>query len=460
MAISVLTFALAPSAHAASARITDNALRITYAASGSERVQVLPQADGSYVVRVGDVASTRRRELHLSGTVERISVAMAGRRLATFQTQNLRVPLEVAGGDEADLVMVGDALRHVVGSRAAVEVHTGGGRDSVITNGTAGVAYTVDAGAGRDNLEGLHPDGTGLPSFTLRGGDGNDRIVGDAGADELDGGPGNDDIDGGGGADTMLGGGGSDTALFTAPQRDQPRLTVSLDGERNDGVPGQNALVGADVENVTLRSPFEGPVPGGNTLVGNDGPNRLVGAGTMRGLGGNDVLYSVGDAPNDFDGGDGDDRISARVYDPLIGQVAGADSVVCGNGDDVLLTDAGDPRPADCEHFNPGPRVIAATAKVGADGRAAVRIRCDDTVACRSVGVSLYYKNHRADVFSRREGPATLQPGESALYRDRLNRWVGRPGRFRTLTVTAVAQALAGGLDARTPRVITLIRPR
>jgi hypothetical protein len=104
--------------------------------------------------------------------------------------------------------------------------------------------------------------------------------------------------------------------------------------------------------------------------------------------------------------------------------------------------------------------VVIARAKVGPGGRAAVRIRCDDIVPCRSVGVSLFYKDHRADTYSGREGPATLRPGESAVYRDRLNRWLGRPGRFRKLTVTAVAEALVGGLDARAPRVIQLIRPR
>jgi Ca2+-binding RTX toxin-like protein len=470
--IVVLAVLVAPaSAHAASAEITDKTLHITYSASASEDVRVLPQAGGRYLVRVrrergasigagAGCAPTRPRELRCGGDVEQISVSMQGNGFTVFAAQNLGVPLAVVGGNEADLVVLGDAVRRVVGSRAPVDVQTGGGRDSIIVNGTAGVGYTLDGGSGRDNLEGIQTMNAAQASFTLRGGDGPDRIVGDAGADDLEGGPGDDELDGRGGADTLLGGAGNDTASFVAPVSGEPRLTVSLDGERNDGQPGQNALVGADVENVTLQSPYEGPVPGGNTLIGNDGPNRLIGAGTMRGLGGDDVLYSVGDAPNEFDGGDGNDRISARVYSPVFGQIAGPDEIACGSGDDVVLTDPPDAHPADCEHFNLGPRVVAATATVGPGGRAAVKIRCDDIVPCRSVGVSLFYKDHRADTYSGREGPATLQPGQSAVYRDRLNRWLGRPGRFRKLIVTAVAEALVGGLDARTPRVITLIRPR
>ena len=459
------------SAHAASAGVDDKTIHITYAASKSEEVRLLPRDDGSYLVRVRRAAGVsitpgtqcavnRPRELRCSGPVERITVAMRGRRLSTFQAQQLAVPLQVVGGDEPDLVLIGDSIRRVAGSRAPVDVRTGGGKDSIIINGTAGVDYTADGGPGRDNLEGIRATGAGLPSFTLRGGSGPDRLVGDDGADVLDGGADNDDLDGRGGADTLVGGDGTDTAFFTAPPSDQPRLTVTLDGERNDGQPGQNALVSPDVENVTLRSPYEGPVPGGNTLVGNDGPNKLVGAGTMRGLGGNDVLYAVGDAPNDFDGGDGDDRISARVFDAFLGQVAGADNIACGAGDDVLLTDAKDPRPEDCEHFDLGLRVTAPSARVDRNGRALVRVTCADIVPCSVSNITLVYKRHVASVYTRILRHRVLQPGQSATYPVQLNRWLARPGRFRRLTVSASPGGLAGGLLAGYPRVITLIRAR
>jgi hypothetical protein len=78
---------------------------------------------------------------------------------------------------------------------------------------------------------------------------------------------------------------------------------VTLDGRRNDGTAGQDALVGPDIENagIGLTTP-----PSDAVLVGNDGPNVLVGSGTVRGLGGNDTLISnnLQGAGTTLDGGD------------------------------------------------------------------------------------------------------------------------------------------------------------
>ena len=277
------------------------------------------------------------------------------------------------------------------------------------------------------------------------------------------GGAGADRLEGRGGADTVLGGSGSDTAVFAAPPPGQPRLTVTLDGQRNDGQPGENALVGSDVENVTFVSPFEGgPVPGGNTLIGNDGPNVLIGAGIVRGLGGNDVMVGASAEPNDLDGGDGNDRIGARVHDEARDYVV-ADTITCGNGDDTAFTDRRDPRPADCEHFNLGMHVAAATATVDRTGRAAVRVSCHDIIPCELGNVVLRYKQHVASVYSGRP-TITIASGDSAVRRVRLTRGWRRPGRFRTLTVmaTPVARLIGqfGEVTAGFPRVIKLIRAR
>jgi hypothetical protein len=243
-----------------------------------------------------------------------------------------------------------------------------------------------------------------------------------------------------------------------APPCGEPRLSISLDGLANDGQPGENTLVDADVENVTLLNPYDGgPVPGGNTVVGNDDPNRLIGAGTVRGLGGDDVIVSNAATANKLDGGAGDDRISARVYDEA-SQYLVADEIACGKGDDVLFRDSRDPRPADCEHFDLGLHVAAATAPVGPRGRAAVRIRCADLVPCLLGRVTIRYRGHRASVRERRQ--VTIAPGHTVTYRVLLYRWARRPGRFRTLPVTAVLDGTAGGLYAGFPRAITLIRAR
>jgi hypothetical protein len=211
------------------------------------------------------------------------------------------------------------------------------------------------------------------------------------------------------------------------------------------------------VENVTLKTPNDGgPVFGRSTVIGDDGPNVLIGAGIVRGLGGDDVISSAGAGVNDLDGGDGNDRISARVYDDFTQYVI-ADRITCGNGDDVLFTDGRDPYPADCERFNLGLHVSAATAPVGPGGQAAVRVTCADSVPCRLGALTLKYKKHLANEYTGHSGPV-IAPGHSVVYRVRLNRWLRRPGRFRTLVVTAMPEGTAGGLYAGIPRVIKLIR--
>jgi hypothetical protein len=240
-------------------------------------------------------------------------------------------------------------------------------------------------------------------------------------------------------------------------------VSVTLDGQRNDGAPGENSLVGTDVENVTFATPFDGgPVPGGNTLIGDDGPNVLVGAGTVRGLGGNDVVVGASASANDLDGGDGDDRVGARVHDEFTDYLV-ADKLACGAGEDTAFTDRLDPRPPDCERFNLGLHVAVATAKVGPGGRAAIRVTCNDIVPCDLGNVVLRYKNHVASEFSGRPR-MTIAPGHSAVRRVRLNRWLRRPGRFRTLTVTATPGASRigqpGEVTAGFPRAIKLIRAR
>ena len=76
----------------------------------------------------------------------------------------------------------------------------------------------------------------------LIGGNGDDTLTGGAGANVLEGGP---------GADTFNGSAGSDTASYERHVSTTSGVNVSLDGTRNDGLRGENDLVGTDVENVT-----------------------------------------------------------------------------------------------------------------------------------------------------------------------------------------------------------------
>ena len=218
--------------------------------------------------------------------------------------------------------------------------------------------------------------------------------MGGAGADSLDGGSGNDTLVSVGGADTLTGGAGRDTVSFSPdPNHDDGPISVTLDGQRNDGTPGQNALVGADIENATVGDTSS---PTDDVLVGNDGPNVLVGPGTVRGLGGNDVLITnnIQGAGTTLDGGDGDDRIDALSYDTASGSNATtAATVACGAGSDVVFTNAA--VPADCERANVGMHVRGARS-IGPKGVVRARIGCDDPDGCVLGRVTLKLHGHQA----------------------------------------------------------------
>jgi Ca2+-binding RTX toxin-like protein len=95
---------------------------------------------------------------------------------------------DVAGGDAAGDVLSGIAI--LLGSAFNDTLR----------------GFDVDGGAGRDSLRAA--DG---PGSVLRGGAGNDTLLGDSGSDLLDGGDGNDSLRGRGGADSLLGGAGADS---------------------------------------------------------------------------------------------------------------------------------------------------------------------------------------------------------------------------------------------------------
>jgi Ca2+-binding RTX toxin-like protein len=93
-------------------------------------------------------------------------------------------------------------------------------------------------------------------------------------------------------------------------------VTVTLDGVANDGSPGENDSVAADIESANGGS-------GNDTLVGNAGPNVLVGGkgvDTVRGLGGDDTIDTLDHVAGDIaNGGAGVDYC---VSDPGDSQVS------------------------------------------------------------------------------------------------------------------------------------------
>jgi len=125
-----------------------------------------------------------------------------------------------------------------------IRLEARGGADVVTVHDLAGTdvhALTVDAGAGDDFVNAAALSVLGV---TLRGGTGNDVLVGGQGADDIDGGAGSDLLVGGAGADRLRGGTGNDVLL---------------------GGPGEDHLVDAAGDNVLLET-----LPSGATLSPRD----------------------------------------------------------------------------------------------------------------------------------------------------------------------------------------------
>ena len=286
-----------------------------------------------------------------------------------------------------------DRLGHGFGVVNGSFIRGGDGNDTI---DGADQADSLDGGAGDDRLQGASGDdvlngGPGADIFLTNhletgndvknGGDGNDRII--ASRD-----PGNDVYTGGAGVDLL------DFSDASAG------VSVSLDGEADDGPAGETDNAGTDIENIKGGR-------GNDTLVGNSARNLI------EGLAGNDTLRGGSPPPSrtgtpisflgddTLDGGTGsdvmqgeggDDRLLAR--DAEDDQVAAAMS--CGSGNDRLDTDLADDNtrllPADCESIDQGAineganvRILSRTLRVTAAGTVRVRLRCPASVrsGCR-----------------------------------------------------------------------------
>jgi hypothetical protein len=177
-------------------------------------------------------------------------------------------------------------------------------------------ADTVRGGDGNDTVLGAVP--------RLRGGaDAGDALNGGAGDDVLNGGDGDDSLDGGPGADEMNGEGDEDTADY---HRRAARIFVSLDSRANDGERGEGDNVASDVERVVGGG-------AGDTLIGDGSTNALNG----------------GPGEDYIDGGPGADVIAGGARGDVIHSRGGdADQVSCGDGPDFVIADAATLVDPDC----------------------------------------------------------------------------------------------------------------
>ena len=256
----------------------------------------------------------------------------AGLDTVDYTARTVRVAIDndgVAGDDGQDTN--GDGIteeKDRIGTD--VEGLTGGKGNDRITSARAikeDTCATLNGGAGDDLLLG----GPGDARDVMFGGDGNDALWGGDGTDFLIGGPGSDgehgqdgddrfvqggfhngcnsygwsDTTGSDGIDTLDGGNGVDPSTTAA----RDRVSVSLDGVRNDGADGE-------LDNVLAVEDVSGG-RGDDHLIGDNDANRILGSNgndTIEGRGGDDRLWDAEGTDIIFGEG-GDDEIRAKDGD-------------------------------------------------------------------------------------------------------------------------------------------------
>ena len=272
----------------------------------------------------------------------------------------------VNGGAGADIVDGGDGNDSVIGGPGN-DMMVGGPGDDRLIQDTAGASVRAAGASGPDadtlaggdgfdeatyasrttpvvvTVDSLANDGGAGEGDNVQsdvekvtGGSADDRLGAGLGPATLSGGPGNDRMTGGPAADTMSGGPGTDTAEY---QSSPFPVTLTLDGQPNDGPPGQGDNVEPDVENAGSGS-------GDDTFTGSDSGNAM----TTRG--GQDYADG-GTGPDALSMGDGIDV--ARARDGV------ADTVDCGAASDFAIVDAKDTVAGNCERIDKG----NARAKLG-----------------------------------------------------------------------------------------------
>jgi Ca2+-binding RTX toxin-like protein len=219
-----------------------------------------------------------------------------------------------------------------------VVVAAGDGDDVVNSGALGGQPITINAGPGNDVVRG---DAFAEQAETIFGDAGDDKLEGGPGADVIDGGAGNDPmIHGQGGADVLRGGDGDDTlrgdkhndpvagdVIDGGPGFDQidgdwtvesgqhqPHITVSEDGQANDGRPGEGDNV-VNLEKIYLNAPA--------TLSGDGEADDYT-------------VFNTAETPSSLSGGGGNDKLSAFDYDDTVDGGAGDDTLTGGYGNDTI----------------------------------------------------------------------------------------------------------------------------
>lgn len=227
----------------------------------------------------------------------------------------------------------------------------------------------IAGGPNKDNLYGNDGDNT------LKGGPGDDNLLGFGGSDKLYGEDGNDLLRPGLGADFLYGGDDGNSCCWndtvSYSERGGP-VNVSLDGNANDGEPGEGDYIDDDVESLVGGNDNDVLIGSGrgNTLTGNGGQDTLIGLGSplpqspqagshvadkLIGGAGDDTLSGgpQGSILDTIDGGAGTDTVTYALrtddiqifLDKKVGQgeddITWVENVISGDGNDTIVGDNG-----------------------------------------------------------------------------------------------------------------------
>jgi Ca2+-binding RTX toxin-like protein len=297
---------------------------------GDDTFAATADPDGNDVFTGGDgydkvsysIRGTAALDVNLDG------LANDGRVGAEFD--NVGQDVENVLGSKGPNVLMGTAADNDLSGDQGADTLNGGGGNDFITGGTEG-----------DILNGA--DGNDY----LSAGDGPDQLNGQAGNDTLVGGNGNDVQTGGGGvdsfyadstpdgADDMSGGGGIDSAAYFGRTGN---LTVTMSGNNNDGLPGEQDNVRPDIENLAGGL-------GADTITGSSANNNIDGAGGSDVIAGGDGRDSIigGDGDDSLTGGDGEDSMYGyNGSDHFKAQDGGTDWVYGGTDAGIDVVDNSD----------------------------------------------------------------------------------------------------------------------
>lgn len=244
---------------------------------------------------------------------------------------------------------------------AGSQYNAGAGNDSVFLASNAAEAAEAGFVPGTEFKAGDGDDrvyGRGLDDV-ISGGNGIDRLYGQAGDDTLRGDAGDDILDGGEGADAMFGGDGNDTMYASGSDDifdggagyDRVVATEAADrlafGAASIVSVEQIDLLGGDDDLTIAAGVTQALVitagAGNDTVRAGSGNDRIwsgVGDDIIFGNAGNDMIW--GEAGNDvLHGGEGDDTLSGDAGNDTLFGGEGADILSGGEGNDTLEGGAG-----------------------------------------------------------------------------------------------------------------------